>query len=137
MHRVETEAVDDENDRSMLPMPEGGPSAARPVRVPDDADMARIREMAQYPHGRPEGTVMPQTPISQGSKPVTREVCELRRVPIEDSLEEFKGWAKGHDQKHEKAQIEQRSQNRWAIGILIPVAMAVMTLVLEMLAGKF
>jgi len=105
------------------------------VRQLDAAELARCREWAQYPNRRP--AMSDDTPISEGSKPISREVCDLKMAPFTTTLGEIKADFAAHEVRHETARVEQRSSNRWAIGILIPVALSVAALVLEMVAGKF
>lgn len=118
-------------------MPGDGLPPTGAVRPLDDAEVERCKIWAQHPHGRSKGYVMPEQEISEGSKPISREVCDLKMAPFTTTLGEIKANFAAHEVRHETARIEQRSSNRWAIGILIPVALSVGALVLEMVAGKF
>jgi len=74
----------------------------------DDEEWDRIRSDVE------ESEMSDDTPISTGSGSVTRRECELTRVPIDDAVTEFKGWAVKHDDRHV-------SERRWVIGTAIGV----------------
>ena len=77
--------------------------------------------------------------ISVGSRPVKKEICELRHTHLDEKLDalrtDFATWTGEHVKDHRAQRDEAKAQGRWFIGLLIPTALGVLGMVVAALQG--
>ena len=103
-----------------------------------DADeLDQCRKWATPPHLDRYAEMSDSDIISEGSRPVRRETCELRHEHLTESLSRIEGWTSKHEGAHEKAVDMQRGQVRWLLALIVPTLLGVAGLVLTAVSDLF